>query len=478
MLRAADQCFVCHSALGDEASRLFSRDIHHLKGVPCAGCHGGDASSADMDRAMSTNAGFRGVPKGDDISARCAACHADSAAMARLGSGLPTNQFALLQSSVHGKSSTKGSERIVQCTTCHGAHGIVAPRERTSPVNPLNVVKTCTKCHGDPAYVRAYNPSLPVDQLGKYRTSVHGKRNAAGDVNVAECASCHGSHGILASTDVKSSVYPTNIPATCGRCHSDAAYMKEYRIPTDQYAKYSRSVHGIALLQRNDLGAPACNNCHGNHGATPPGVESISKVCGTCHALNADLFAVSPHKKVFDERRLPECETCHGNHEIVAATEKLLGVSPEAVCSRCHNAQESPAAYGVAMHMRRLTDSLDAAEARAKELVEDAEQKGMEIGEAKYKLRDVRQSRLQARTMVHSLNEDQFGRTVGKGIATATWVAGEAQQAIDEFFFRRRGLGIATLIMTLLASSLYLFIRRLERAQQRGRTASSNSPIS
>ena len=68
--------------------------------------------------------------------------------------------------------------------------------------------------------------------------------------------------------------------------------MKEYGIPTDQYEKYSKSVHGVALLQKHDLGAPACNKCHGNHGATPPGVESISKVCGTCHALNADLVLV------------------------------------------------------------------------------------------------------------------------------------------------------------------------------------------
>ena len=92
----------------------------------------------------------------------------------------------------------------------------------------------------------------------------------------------------------------------------------------------------LLCFKKNDIGAPACNSCHGNHAATPPGVESISKVCGTCHALNAELFSSSPHKKAFDQQNLPECETCHGNHEIIIASDKLLGIAPEAVCSKCH----------------------------------------------------------------------------------------------------------------------------------------------
>jgi len=244
--------------------------------------------------------------------------------------------------------------------------------------------------------------------------------------------------------------------------------MKQYGIPTDQVEKFSRSVHGVALLQKHDAGAPACNSCHGNHGATPPGVESISKVCGTCHALNADLFSSSPHKKAFDERKLPECETCHSNHEIVAATNKLLGVSPEAVCSRCHSETSNVTGYRVAATMRMLTDSLERMEERGRALVEDAEQRGMEITEAKFKLRDARQARLEARTKVHSFNEAKFREVLDKGLGVAGVVIGEAQQAIDEHYFRRVGLGVATLIITIVAVTLYLFIRKLERKPRRG----------
>ena len=391
-VHAQDKCFECHQTVDDNPSKLFNKDIHHEKGISCAGCHGGNSTIDDMDQAMDKKVGFLGVPKGDEISKRCAACHASPEKMKSYGSSLPTNQWDNLQESIHAMPSLKGREHIAQCTDCHNAHGIVSVKNPASPVYPLNVVNTCIRCHANIKLMRSYNPLLPVDQLEKYRTSVHGIRNAKGDSKTAECASCHGSHNIRAVKDVRSKVYVANLPETCASCHSNVSYMKEYKIPTDQYEKYSRSVHGIALMQKHDAGAPACNNCHGNYGAVPPGVESISQVCGTCHALNAELFASSPHKQAYAERGLPECTTCHSNHEIVAATDKLLGVSSDAVCSRCHSETQNRNGYIAAKTMRALIDSLDLKEQEAKNSVDEAEQKGMDISEAKFKLRDVRQA--------------------------------------------------------------------------------------
>lgn len=473
--RAADGCLTCHQSLGDKPSAHFKRDIHHLRGITCAGCHGGDASTDDMEKAMSAEAGFVGVPRGDDISVRCARCHADGEKMHQLHSTLPTDQYSGLQGSVHGKLSTSGKERIAQCTTCHGAHGIANVKDPASPVYPLNILATCASCHANAKLIRTYNPNLPVDQLEKYRTSVHGARNASGDPRAAACADCHGSHNILSAKDVKSAVYPSNLPKTCAGCHSDAAHMKGYGIPTDQFEKYARSVHGVALLQKGDLGAPACNSCHGNHGATPPGVASISKVCGTCHALNADLFSASPHKRAFDEGGLPECETCHGNHEIVAATNRLLGTGAEAVCTQCHAGEGDDKGFAAARTMREYVDSLDASDSSARALVGDAEQKGMEIGEAKYKLRDVRQARLETRTMVHSFDVQRFTEIVRRGLKTTSSVSEEARGAVGEYYYRRIGLGIATLINAILVVALYLFIRRIERTQAGQRTQEEKS---
>ena len=461
--KVVDQCYVCHESLGSDEATLFKKDIHFQKGISCAACHGGDSQSDDMDKAMSKDAGYKGVPKGNEITQACVRCHASSEMMKKYGSKIPTNQFDMLKGSVHGKLAIDGTERIVQCITCHNAHGIVEVTNPNSPVYPTNVPKTCAKCHDNPVYMRQYNPSLPVDQLQKYRTSVHGMRNAKGDPKPAECASCHGSHDIKNVKDVRSSVYPTNIPETCSKCHSDSQYMKEYKIPTNQYALYRKSVHGIALFDKHDLSAPVCNSCHGNHGATPPGVESISKVCGTCHALNADLFSSSPHKKAFDKQKLPECETCHSNHDIEKPTNKFLGVTPEAICSRCHKPDDKSKGYMVAKEMRLMIDSLASGEKTDSELVEEAEQKGMEIGEAKFKLRDAAQASMEARTMVHSFDATKFNDVVNKGLGVTSSVKTEASAAIHEYYFRRIGLGISVAIISFLALMLYLFIKRIEK---------------
>ncbi len=457
-----DQCYTCHSMLEDQVSKLFSNDVHYLKGISCAGCHGGDYLADDMDAAMNPAKGFIGIPNGDKITNACVNCHSDVKKMKSFKSTLPTNQFDLLKESVHGKVSTAGNSRIVQCTTCHNTHGIKHVNDPASPVYSLNITKTCSKCHSNAVYIRSYNPSLPVDQYTKYKTSVHGILNAKGDPKPAECADCHGSHNIRAATDIKSNVYAVNLPGTCAKCHADAEYMKGYKIPTDQYLKYSKSVHGVALLEKNDPSAPACNDCHGNHAAAPPGVSSISQVCGTCHVLNSQLFSNSPHKKAFDELDLPECETCHGNHEISTATKKLLGVDENAVCSSCHNDKKSKG-YQSAFLMKKLIDSLDRTKESAISLLDEAEQKGMEVTEEKFQLRDVNQAKQEARTIIHSFDMKKFKPVVDKGLAVTASIKNEADAAIHEYYFRRIGLGVSVAAISFLAFGLFLYIRKIEK---------------
>jgi len=65
----------------------------------------------------------------------------------------------------------------------------------------LEIPKFCGRCHSAAAFMAKFNPSLAVDQEEKYRTSVHGKKNAKGDKKVAQCVSCHGVHNIRSSSD-------------------------------------------------------------------------------------------------------------------------------------------------------------------------------------------------------------------------------------------------------------------------------------
>ena len=94
----------------------------------------------------------------------------------------------------------------------------------------------------------------------------------------------------------------------------------------NQYEQWRQSVHGQALLKGDDLSAPTCNDCHGNHGEVPPEVDSVANACGTCHAKVAALFADTRMKHRFEEVGLPGCATCHGSHAITSPTDEMLGM--------------------------------------------------------------------------------------------------------------------------------------------------------
>lgn len=458
-----DQCFQCHLEIGSIQAEQFVKDIHKSIGLSCSSCHGGDNSTDNDVLAMSPKNGFIGKPRQGKISEICANCHSNPEKMKKFGSHLKTDQLENLKKSVHGKASTDANTTIVQCTTCHNAHGIVKVSNPSSPVYRTNIPSTCGKCHSNVSYMQKYNPSLPVDQVEKYRTSKHGILNKAGNRKVAACTDCHGSHNIFSAKDVRSSVYPTNIPSTCSKCHSNKEYMKEFNIPTDQFEKYKSSVHGIALLEKNDISAPACNSCHGNHAATPPGISAISKVCGTCHALNTELFANSPHKEAFYKNNYPECETCHNNHNIAVTRDELLGINKSSVCSKCHSEKERVKGYLAAKEMREMIDNLSRKQKEANLKLFEAEQKGMEVEEIIFREREINNSILEARTVIHSFDVPKFKEVIKKGEFASKEVIMDSSSKVDEYYFRRYGLVVAILISTLLMVLIYLFLKRIER---------------
>lgn len=470
-----DQCYSCHDLLEDAPSRAFGADVHRAAGLTCAHCHGGDASEEDMDIAMSAERGFIGVPAGTAISKRCAACHDDEETMQVFGYAGETGQLETLRGSAHARGIGENAEPLLQCTDCHGAHGIRETDDPASPVSPLRVVGLCSSCHASPEIMRRYNPSLPTDQLAKYRTSVHGERNLRSDPRTATCADCHTAHDIRPAKEATSSVHPLNIPQTCGHCHADQEYMSGYDIPTNQLALFRTSVHGTALLERRELSAPSCNDCHGNHGAAPPNVASISNVCGTCHALNAELFRDSRHAVEFERMGYPECETCHGNHGVTPATEALLRVDEGSLCGRCHSESEAPLGYRAANRMRTLLDSLMLTIDAADRAIERAEQKGMEVEDIRFALRDARQARLQSRTSVHAFELDAFREVVDPGLATARQSLSAAREANDEYYYRRHGLAVATLVITGMVVLLFFYIRRIEHRDDGNGTPADTS---
>lgn len=460
-----DECLNCHQELDDELllpAQNYVNDIHFKMNITCSGCHGGDATTDDDEIAMSEEKGFIGVPDRKVRYKVCINCHSNEKKMKRYGSNLAVDQYSKLENSVHFQPSNNNQGPIADCITCHSVHDIKSVDDPKSKVYPTRIVNLCGSCHSNANYMKNYNASLPVDQVIKYRTSIHGKLNANGDPNTAECASCHGHHDIYSVNDSRSQVYATNIPIVCANCHSNSNLMSKYNLPVDQYDSYIGSVHGIALLEKKDISAPSCNDCHGNHGAVPPGVESISKVCGSCHVLNMELFEKSPHQKAFDENDFPECETCHGNHKIRYVTDDMVGTQESAVCMDCHDAGDDNKGYEIAGEMKLLIDSLKIEDKTSKQILDEATQKGMDVTDAEFSLKDVRQVLIQSRTSIHTFNIEKFKESIKPGFETISKVKQEGVDAIDEYYFRRLGLGIATIIVTFLVIGLYFKIRKME----------------
>ena len=328
------------------------------------------------------------IPMFGAEASSCLLCHGDQDFFGEEGAAL----IAGFDSGVHAAVG-------LSCHDCHGGNPDPAlwedldlamdptwePAPYLGSPEPVEMPAFCGRCHSDPVVMHRYRPDARVDQEREYWTSRHGVRLAEGDEGVATCTSCHGFHGIRRADDPEAAVYPTRVAETCSGCHGDAELMAGRTqadgrpLPVGQYGRWRRSVHASALLDRSDLFAPTCNDCHGNHGAAPPGLDSIAFVCGQCHGREAELFRASGKPVGFEEHALlledagedgcaacheppepqvsfdrshafTECSSCHRNHAVVRPTIAMLEPLPPEPCSflpqraRASVAQETAAA--------------------------------------------------------------------------------------------------------------------------------------
>jgi hypothetical protein len=308
--------------------------------------------------------------------------------------------------------------------------------------------------------MKVRKPLLPVDQLDKYRTSEHGKLLAKGETRVAQCASCHGAHGVREVNDAKSPVYAVNVPGTCGHCHADADYMSDFDIKTNQYEEYVQSVHGKALLEKNDVrGAPACNDCHGNHGAAPPSIDAITNICGACHSYNAELFLGSPLAPAFKEKSLADCVACHGKHFITHTRDEWEGDKPGSTCRKCH--EEGEDGSELALYFTETFGSVRQSFEEIDQLLTEAEVKGMDVTEGEDYVEAARQGLMQARTLIHSFSKPVMEEKVIEIAENQAAALEEGYAALRGLKDRRRGLAISTLLLLLLTLMVAIKIRTL-----------------
>jgi cytochrome b subunit of formate dehydrogenase len=219
-VHAAVDCARCHQK---------HEEYPHPANIPkpvCGSCHGNQSAQFNLSvHAEVARAGNASAPE-------CSVCHGAAHEVKRPSSAefrtgvadtcgmCHDKESSEFKTSVHGKAIASGSMKAATCSDCHGEHAIQRPKNPASSVNAKHIPETCGQCHGGVKLASRFR--IPLDRVASFDSSFHGLALRSGQLAVANCASCHGIHGILSSADPKSMVNQKNLPQTCGKCHSGA----------------------------------------------------------------------------------------------------------------------------------------------------------------------------------------------------------------------------------------------------------------
>ena len=264
-------CATCHA----DQQTAYDHGVHakaaaagNTNVAKCQDCHG------SVHEILPASDPKSKVARGN-IPQTCGACHGQKFVMA--SSGMSSAPFNSYQQSVHGKAVAAGSDKAAVCTDCHGEHDILAgdrsqvadqqvqrsrhlrqvPRQHQAGVRAKHpragdrarqlagagvhrlprhshhqgahaipiprwrrrmCGNTCAQCHGSVRCPSEFG--MPADRVTTYLSSYHGMASKVGSTTVANCASCHGVHNILPSSDPRSTINHANLAKTCGQVPS------------------------------------------------------------------------------------------------------------------------------------------------------------------------------------------------------------------------------------------------------------------
>jgi hypothetical protein len=345
---------------------------------------------------------------------------------------------------------------------CHGGNATADRKEdaKARGTGYLGIPKTvdipalCASCHANVEQMRQHD--LPTDQWAKYQTSIHGQKLAQA-IPKWQRFVCHDRHGTKKAKDPSAQVYPLNVPALCASCHANTELMKPYNIPTNQFQLYLQSVHGIALLQKQDLRAPSCATCHGTHGAAPPGFQEVANVCGSCHTATQDYYLKSKHAG--STAGTPKCVTCHGRYDVGVPSEEMFIGTSARQCGSCH-APNSTQGIIIRSLYDEITQSARTAD-DAQAAIDRAAGSALIVAPEEVKLRQARTSLITARAAQHTLDLDLVKEKTGNADTLAKQVIAAAEKAISDSLFRRQFMVFGLAVMALAIASLWIIRREL-----------------
>ena len=216
-----NDCISCHADL----TAKHPDDNRPVAPVNCGRCH------ARQTESFQASVHGLALKAGHDDAATCRDCH-DSHDI--ISDNSPTSPIYFSRQadtcgachdkeardwaqSVHGQAVMAGSHDAPTCTGCHDEHKIRSLKSSSSMAISEDV---CSRCHASERLNTKYN--LPADRVKTFFESYHGLAAQYGSTVAANCASCHGYHKILPSSDTNSTISKVHLVETCGKCHPGA----------------------------------------------------------------------------------------------------------------------------------------------------------------------------------------------------------------------------------------------------------------
>jgi len=278
-----------------------------LDSASCQSCHDGKKGKIEVPAAEGEKRPLRAVDPGKygksvHAGMECVACHADIASTA-----IP-----------HKKSSMQKPD----CVQCHTALWESAKKDNlTEEKARLGIV---------------------VQNIEAYKDSFHARPNKEDKSHVnATCDNCHDTHTFNVpprGTSKRADEWRRTVPNVCGeKCHSD------------ELEEFNGSVHGKALIEKGNLKAAVCIDCHTSHAigntSTTPVKLSITDKCGGCHEDNLKSYRDTYHGQAnsLGNAATAKCYDCHGSHGIQKADDPSSKVHPDnrlKTCQQCHNSKK------------------------------------------------------------------------------------------------------------------------------------------
>ena len=218
-----------HSALACTSCHVKHEEYPHPENLPkpsCANCH----STEVQNFWQSVHGGE--IKNGNAAAPNCDTCHGTTHEVVSTKTvewkkatpdtcGMCHDREATeYKTSVHGAAVARGFTAAPVCSDCHTSHSIMRAKNPESSVFVNKVPETCGRCHADVRLMSRFD--IPSDRITTFESSFHGLALKSGSQTVAGCASCHGFHSILPSSDPRSRTNPKNLAHTCGVCHPGA----------------------------------------------------------------------------------------------------------------------------------------------------------------------------------------------------------------------------------------------------------------